>query len=71
MTTDDLHRIASALYGERWQRRLACELGVTDRTVRRWAAGKEMPQGIAGDLCSLVRRQRLILETIENEIGPA
>lgn len=29
----------TALYGQRWQSELARDLGVSDRTVRRWAAG--------------------------------
>ena len=34
-----LAEIGEALYGERWQTALAHELGVADRTVRRWVAG--------------------------------
>ena len=35
-----------ALYGERWQSEIGRALGVTDRTVRRWAAGETAPDDI-------------------------
>ena len=38
MTIDDLVARGRVLYGERWQSALAIDLGVTDRTVRRWVA---------------------------------
>ena len=34
-----------ALYGERWQSELARALGVSERTVRHWAAGRNEPRG--------------------------
>lgn len=39
-----------ALYGQQWQSALARDLGVSDRTVRRWAAGGKVPQGVYADL---------------------
>jgi hypothetical protein len=43
-----------ALYGERWQTDMARDLGVSDRTVRRWAAGTENPRpGVYADLLRL------------------
>lgn len=39
MTRDELRAAGEALYGARWQTALARELGVADRTVRRWLAG--------------------------------
>lgn len=38
-----LAEVGEALYGPRWQSALARELGVTDRTVRRWASGGPVP----------------------------
>lgn len=51
-----------ALYGPQWQSALARDLGVADRTVRRWAAGtSEPPAGLYFDLLRLTqeRAQRL------------
>lgn len=40
-----------ALYGPRWRAAMADDLGVNERTVRRWAAGEfEPPQGAIDDL---------------------
>ena len=35
-----------ALYGQLWQSALARDLGVNDRTMRRWVAGHEPPETI-------------------------
>lgn len=40
MTRNELRAAGEALHGPRWQSALARELGVADRTVRRWLAGK-------------------------------
>ena len=47
--------IGSALYGAQWQTELARTLGVTDRTVRRWAAGKGVPRDIELVLAQLAK----------------
>ena len=39
-----LRTVGEALYGLRWQCAIARELGVNDRTVRRWVAGTETPR---------------------------
>ena len=49
--------IGSALYGPRWQSELARVLGVSDRTMRRWAAGAEVPIGAQSQLQLLLRRR--------------
>lgn len=36
---DLLSRLGEALYGPRWQGALARDLGVSDRTIRRWLDG--------------------------------
>ncbi len=54
MTPTLLRETGEALYGPRWQSELARELGVADRTVRRWAAGAHpMPDDIAAELVAL------------------
>ena len=60
MTPDLLREAGEALYGASWQAELARDLGVSDRTMRRWAAGTHpMPAGLDRnllDICS--KRQR-------------
>jgi DNA-binding transcriptional regulator YdaS (Cro superfamily) len=41
MTKIELMQAGRLLYGERWQAALARALGVSDRTVRRWASGAQ------------------------------
>lgn len=40
MTRDELRVAGETLFGEGWQTALARELGVADRTVRRWLSGQ-------------------------------
>ena len=40
-----------ALYGQQWQTALARDLGVSDRTMRRWVAeARSLPEGVRADL---------------------
>lgn len=40
-----------ALYGPQWQSALARDLGVSDRTIRRWVAGQfPVPVGVHAEL---------------------
>jgi transcriptional regulator with XRE-family HTH domain len=58
-----LKAIGEALFGARWHAELAGALGVSDRTLRRWAAGQaDIPAGIARDLAQIVRRRRTELD---------
>ena len=51
-----LAEAGEALYGTRWQSDLPRDLGVSDRTVRRWAAGThQVPAGVHADLLRLVQ----------------
>lgn len=43
MSTALLHEVGEALFGPQWQCELARALAVSDRTVRRWAAGTHAP----------------------------
>ena len=46
-----LHEVGEALFGDFWQCALARELGIADRTMRRWVAGTSpIPEGIAPEL---------------------
>lgn len=58
-----------ALFGPRWQTDLARELGVADRTVRRWAAGtQEMPRGAYTDLLRLTQERAGLLDSLAGRL---
>jgi len=59
MTRDLFCRVGAALYGPRWQSELARDLGVSDRTVRRWAAGEQPIPDTAAHLCDSAVLQRM------------
>lgn len=55
MTRKLLTDVGEAMYGPRWQTELSRDLGVADRTVRRWAAGTvDMPESIWPELLDLL-----------------
>jgi len=67
-----LRETGEALYGPRWQTDLARDLGVSDRTMRRWAAGADdMPAGVAVDLLRLVTERGSVLDTLADRLKPA
>ena len=54
-----------ALYGQQWQSALARDLGVADRTVRRWVAGtSEVPAGLYVDLLRLTQERAALLDSL-------
>lgn len=54
MTPGTLTAIGEALYGSQWQSELARALDVNDRTVRRWASGKNaLPEKLSEELSVL------------------
>ncbi len=58
MSSKLLADAGAALYGPRWQTDLARDLSVSDRTVRRWAAGTaDVPVGAYLDLWRLVEER--------------
>lgn len=69
MTPDLLAQCGQALYGPAWQSALARDLGVSDRTVRRWVAGSSAaPRGINAELLRLIRQRAVDLRVIEASI---
>jgi hypothetical protein len=65
LTPDLLTAAGEALFGPRWQTDLAAALAVSDRTMRRWAAGQaEIPDGVAGELAQLLRRRTAELQRV-------
>lgn len=62
MSAELLRVAGETLYGSRWQTELARNLSVSDRTMRRWAAGGDsIPHGVARDLLRMCEeRERAI-----------
>lgn len=58
-----------ALYGPRWQSDLARDLGVSDRTMRRWVAGThDVPQGLYTDLLRLTQERARVLDELTERL---
>ena len=58
MTPDTLRAVGEALYGLRWQTPLAHDVGVNDRTMRRWLAGTNpMPERLQANLRAIVKNR--------------
>lgn len=65
MSDTVLREIGEALYGPRWQSDLARDLGVSDRTMRRWAAGGEAPrQGVYIDLWRILLERATLIDDL-------
>lgn len=61
-----------ALYGPRWQSELARDLDVSDRTVRRWAAGThDVPAGLYLDLLRLTEERAAALDALAPRLRKA
>jgi hypothetical protein len=61
-----------ALYGPQWQSALARDLGVADRTVRRWVAGtSEVPAGLYVDLLRLTQERAAALDAMADRLKAA
>lgn len=61
-----------ALYGPRWQSEMARELGVADRTIRRWAAGTtDVPSGLYVDLLRLTQERAGQLDALAGRLRKA
>src|SRR5271169_6774109 len=46
-----LRQVGEALYGAQWQADLSRDIGVSDRSVRRWLAGTDaVPEGVWRDI---------------------
>lgn len=62
-------KVGGALYGPSWRNVLATELGVSERTVRRWQDGTSaIPDGIRGDLAKLCRKHSAELAKIADQL---
>lgn len=64
-----LAECGAALYGPRWQTELARDLGVADRTVRRWAAGEQpLPHSVCADLLRLTQERSALLDSLAGRL---
>lgn len=58
-----------ALYGAQWQTAIARDLGVSDRTVRRWVAGSaDLPPGVYVDLLRLTQERAARLDALAPQL---
>jgi hypothetical protein len=70
MPRDLITETGRALYGARWYSEMAGELGVSQRTVRRWAAGEfEAPPGVYRDLREIALKRAAHLKAIAASIS--
>lgn len=61
-----------ALYGPQWQSALARDLGISDRTMRRWVAGtSEPPAGLYADLLRLTQERAAQLDSLAPRLREA
>ena len=65
----DLHTVGRALYGRAWQRDLAQALGVSERTVRYWAAGRPIPAGAWGDMARVAEAKAADLTALAQDMA--
>ncbi len=66
---DTLRDVGLALFGPAWQTALADALGVSDRTIRYWVGGKDIPEGVWGDLAAVCRKRGKALEAWAAKLG--
>lgn len=67
MTPATLRALAGAIYGAEWQTPLGAALGVSARTVRRWASGSApVPDSVAAAVTAAREAWRLV----EPQIAP-
>lgn len=67
-----LQDCGAALYGPLWQSALARDLGVSDRTVRRWVAGAyDPPAGVYVDLLRLTQERASALDALADRLRAA
>ena len=69
-TPENIARIGQMLFATHWQSDMANALGVSDRTVRRWAKGAiEMPSGAWFDIGNIADQRRIDLLTFIDQIN--
>ena len=72
MNSKLLREAGEALFGTRWQSDLARDLGVADRTMRRWLAGAgDMPPGVALDLWRICEERAQAIDDVRGRLKAA
>lgn len=69
MTPDLLRDAGTALYGPLWRVPLGNALGVSERTVRRWASGEwPVPSNVWGELRPLLEARSVELASVRRKL---
>ena len=63
-----LRMVGETLYGEPWKAILADALGVSNRTLRRWLAGQNVPEGVWLEFMALKFRQRVRIASVNDAV---
>lgn len=67
-----IRRAGEALYGPRWETDLARDLGVSDRTARKWDSGDQQPRpGVYTDLHRLLLERAAEIDALLPQIADA
>ncbi len=70
LTSFTLCKAGVALYGEQWRSELARALGVTDRTVRRWAHDEySIPDDARERIIELCRARTKMIDAVMRRLG--
>jgi len=70
MTTAEFRNVGEALYGSRWQRPLARAIGVSDRWVRRLAAGeRQVSDHIEFEALKILYSRRNEMTVLATKLG--
>ena len=65
MTTNELTKIGTALYGRTWQSQLADDLGVNSSQIRMWLSGKRsIRTTLSDDLAPIIQRRKAEIDAI-------
>jgi hypothetical protein len=64
----DLHTVGEALFGNQWRCPLARALGVSERTMRYWAAGQFTDAIPWDEIAALCRVRDLALTTLAKQL---
>lgn len=65
MTPKQLAAVGQAIYGKQFQRYLATDLQINERTMRRWMAGEwAIPETLRDDLAGIIEQRARTLERL-------
>lgn len=71
-TPETLARAGRLLHGSQWQRGLAADLAIAERTMARWVHGQyPIPAGIAAELAQLLRQRAADALALADSLAPS